>query len=58
MQMFERARNFDHHVEPGKDKWNAAIFEAKKDIRLYAIAIQGPNDNKPRDFTIGYKYII
>ena len=56
--MFERARNFDHHVEPGKDKWNAAIFEAKKDIRLYAIAIQGPNDNKPRDFTIGYKYII
>ncbi len=42
----------------GKDKWDALIFEPKRDIRVYAIAIHGPYDNKPRDFTIGYKYII
>ncbi len=32
------------------------MFEAKKGIRVYAIGIYGPSDDKPRDFTIGYKY--
>ena len=41
-----------------KDRWDALIFEAKRDIRVYAIAIHVPCDDKPRDFTIGYKYII
>jgi hypothetical protein len=42
----------------GKNKWDALIFEAKRDLRVYAIGIYGPKDDKPRDFTIGYKYII
>ena len=32
------------------------MFEAKRDIRVYAIGIFGPIDDKPRDFTVGYKY--
>ena len=59
MKSFERTGEFssgDWNV--GKDKWDALIFEAKRDIRVYAIAIHGPSDDKPRDFTIGYKYII
>jgi hypothetical protein len=34
------------------------MFEAKRDIRVYAIGIFGPKDDNPRDFTVGYKYII
>ena len=42
----------------GKDKWDALIFEAKRDIRVHGIGIHGPFDNSQQDFTIGYKYII
>jgi hypothetical protein len=59
MKSFERTGELDSSSwSVGKDKWDALIFEAKRDIRVYAIGIHGPKDDKPRDFTIGYKYII
>jgi hypothetical protein len=42
----------------GKFEWDGLMFEAKKDVRFYAVGIHGPWDNKPRDFTVGYKYVI
>jgi hypothetical protein len=33
------------------------MFEAKKHVILYAVSIHGPKDEKPRDFTVGYKYV-
>ena len=34
------------------------MFEAKKHVRVYAVGIHGPIDIKPRDFTVGYKYVV
>ena len=39
-----------------KNYWDSLMFEAKRDIKVYAIGIFGPKDNKPREFTVGYKY--
>jgi hypothetical protein len=58
VKSFERAAEAGGAWSVGKDKWDALIFEAKRDIRVYAIGIHGAKDDKPRDLTIGYKYII
>ena len=42
----------------GKDKWDGLMYQAKKDLRVYAVGIFGPQDGKPRDFTVGYKFVI
>jgi len=42
----------------GKNAWDGLMFEAKKHVRVYAVGIYGPRDDKPRDFTVGYKYVI
>jgi hypothetical protein len=34
------------------------MFEAKKHVRVYGVGIHGPEDDEPRDFTVGYKYVI
>jgi hypothetical protein len=34
------------------------MYQAKKDLRVYAVGIFGPYDDKPRDFTVGYKFVI
>ena len=59
VQTLERAGNNEGSSwDVGKNDLDALIFEAKRDIRVYAVGIHGPKDDKPRDFTVGYKYII
>lgn len=58
LESFERTGKLEGQWTVDKDKWDALIFEAKKDMRVFGIGIHGPKDDKPRDFTIGYKYII
>ena len=59
VKSFERVGEAsDNSWSVDKDQWDALIFEAKRDIRVYAIGINGPKDDKSKDFTIGYKYII
>jgi hypothetical protein len=58
IKTFERCVEISTGWGVKKDSWDAMIFQAKKDIRVFAIGIHGSNDNKPRDFTIGYKYIL
>ena len=59
VKQFDRdgLRGFDF-VAVGKDKWDGLMYQAKKDLRVYAVGIFGPNDAKPRDFTVGYKFVI
>ena len=34
------------------------MYQAKRDLRVYAVGIHGPVNGKPRDFTVGYKFVI
>jgi hypothetical protein len=45
LEGFERIGKLEGQWNTGLDKWDALIFEAKKDIRIYGIGIHGPKDN-------------
>ena len=42
VKSFERVGETGKNWTVKKDKWDALIFEAKRDIRVYAIGIHGP----------------
>lgn len=41
-----------------KNKWDAIIFTPKKDVKIFGIGIFSPEDNKPHNFTLTYKWLI
>ena len=63
VKQFDRGRAIWYSKTVGKDKWDGLMYQAKKDLRVYAVGIHGrsdgkPRDGKPRDFTVGYKFVI
>lgn len=45
LESFERTGKLEGEWNVDKDKWDALIFEAKKDIRVFGIGIHGPKDD-------------